>query len=233
MSGGGIPISVVGSPVSQTVSGANNTPSLAVTTTTNDLLVYVGATIGNTSNRAMTAVSGGGVTTWNLAASTNFGTLDWLGLWWGVVTTGGPSNITCTVSTPSDLFAVAAVVQEFSGGSQWLVDGSGASRTNTSSTTVTYPTLAPVNYGRGYFGGCLDSGTASGSGQTAGYTVAIATGSGGTAMLYNPAVAGSQSPTSTQSPTNTSATVAALIYALNPTQPPYNLNTSMRRAASW
>ena len=84
---------------------------------------------GNSSDPQpyITAVSGGGVTTWSKAvqwAPTTSTDSD-MEIWWGVVTATGASNIDLTWDTTPG--GSAAIVQEFSApaGATWSFGGSG------------------------------------------------------------------------------------------------------------
>ena len=64
-------------------------------TTAGDILVLATATYGNSD--LVTAVSGGGVTTWTeliYALPSGSGAEGSTSLWWGVITSPGPSTIT-------------------------------------------------------------------------------------------------------------------------------------------
>ncbi len=106
-------------------------------------------------------VSGGGVTTWNKARS--YLTIDGIHgqeLWWGVVTTPGPSTITVSYTSGSTSgnseSATSLDVQEFrssSGASTvWSLDVTGVVDTGVSTTAPDYPTLTPTSTNEAYFG---------------------------------------------------------------------------------
>ena len=86
------------------------------------------------------AVSGGGVTTWNLLS--NF--VDGIGLgaqiWWGIITSPG-SNLTATYTfgNPGSAYSSA---QEFSGGSgTWSAGPNGGGNYSSGSATGSFPSV--------------------------------------------------------------------------------------------
>ena len=105
--------------------------------------------------------SGGGVTTWNKATSSL--TIDGIHgqeLWWGVVTTSGPSTITVSYTSGSTSgnaqSATALDVQEFHSSSGtstvWSLDVTGVVDTGVPTTAPNYPTLTPTSTKEAYFG---------------------------------------------------------------------------------
>jgi IPT/TIG domain len=106
-------------------------------------------------------VSGGGVTTWKKARSSL--TIDGIHeqeLWWGVVTTSGPSTITVSYTSGSTSgnaeSATALDVQEFRSSSGtstvWSLDVTGVVDTGVPTTVPNYPTLTPTSTNEAYFG---------------------------------------------------------------------------------
>lgn len=179
----------------------------------NDLMLLYSSP--SNGNGTVSSISGGGVTTWTKVTSTQGGsgsgttTID---MWRGIVTATGASTITVTfggtVGNPNEIAA-----QEFSTGStsgSWVVDSSGTLY-NTSSTTVTYPSLTPQS-SKDLYAGYASAGSTTSAGTTTGFTYAN-TGLTGHQLIYNTSVSSTTQPTSTQATATASLTVGALIAA--------------------
>ncbi len=217
---GGVAISAVGSAASNVQTSANTTTTVAVSPTAVGNILLWAAGMTTVVSMTVSTVSGGGVTTWTKIANQPNSTTAEVELWWGVVTATGSANITCTVSNGSFMQSMASIAQEFTGGPVWSLDGTASGLTNTSSTTITYPTQTPADTGRAYFGASLTGGTPNTTGQTSGYTVIKTSATSGLTLFYNPAVAVSaQSPTATSTGASTSASVGSLMMALDPRFP--------------
>lgn len=202
--------------------GGTGTTTLSVSPSAAGALLVLATTAGSNTNTS--AVSGGGCNAsgsgldgaWQRVAGpiTSQGT--WaIELWMGKVITAGASTITIT-NTSSGTNRLNCKEFDTTGGAgtAWTQDGAGGTKVNASSTTVTYPTLTPSGVNRLYVG-FGTNGTASTSGQTAGYTVELDPGSN--PYLYDPSVPNSaQTPTSVTT-SSVSTTVGALIKADNPT----------------
>jgi hypothetical protein len=93
----------------------------------------------------------------------------------------------------------------------WTVDTENV-KANTSSTTVTWPSLTPTQSAVGelYVGSSVSANNQS-AGATSGYT--YKTDGSGSEICYNPSITAVSAPTATQSPAGTSETVGALIRA--------------------
>lgn len=197
--------------------------TLAVSpTAVGDILVLAVPALASSAHNP-SAVSGGGVTTWNhingYASAAGIPTAD---LWWGVITATGPATITITDSTSTSVIAMAC--QQFTGGTgTWAADGTGAnSGSATAATSGNYPSLTPAGANELYVAcGCFSIGGPGGS--TSGFTYANPIGATGNeahaAFVYNPSAS---SPTA-QSPAWTSSSgryaLAAGLLAFTPSAP--------------
>lgn len=201
-------ISPVGAPFTIWYPYTPGASTLAVNpTTVGDLLVVV-TTIGDVHGAHATALSGGGVSSWQQVGPSMKATGSTVALWMGVVTTPGPSTVTATLTAGSVVNMFAA--QQFTGGTVWSVDHV-ASKVNTNSATMTWPTLVPSGSNEMYVGVGDTSvyGPSIGT-QTAGYVLAPTYGT----LLYNPNVSGSQAPSATMLAKANTWTVGALISAV-------------------
>jgi parallel beta-helix repeat protein len=137
--------------------GSNITTINVAPTGPGDLLIL---SAGFQNNQTITNISGGGVTSWQPITSGHSGTgsLKSVEMWRGVVTSTGSSTITLTFSGSAGSTDIA--VDEYTMNSAygtWSVDTS-AAQFNSSSTTVTYPSLLPQSNnelysGYGFLGG--------------------------------------------------------------------------------
>jgi hypothetical protein len=165
------------------------------------------------------SVTGGGVTTWHKALS--YLTVDGFHgqeLWWGVVTTAGPTSITVNYTSGVASGAATSVdVAEFHSSSGaaafWSIDGTGKVDTDTSSSTLSYPTLTPGSGPELYFGYLAVPGTLS-AGSTPGVT--YQTDLRGNQVAYDPSVSSTLTPTVSQDtpPSSTFASIGLLIRAV-------------------
>lgn len=215
-------ISAVGTLASGGFSSGKSTQ--AVTPVTKGGLLVLG--VWNTTssgNPTVSAVSGGGVTTWTqVRASTQFTTPPATqrgAMWMGQITTTGSATVTITSSTGSFPGTNGLYLQEFScagvsTATTWAIDGSqtGTKANTTSSTSITFPTLTPGGSLRAYIGAGYAGSTGSTSGGTSGYTVQIDSVNHNP-FIYNTNVSTAQSPVSIQSPTSTSETMSILVTA--------------------
>jgi hypothetical protein len=149
--------------------GGSALKTLAVTPTAvgNVLVLAVGEQ--NTA-AGITAVSGGGVTTWTKLISALPGNPPGCAeIWFGTITTAGSATVTIT-TTAANWIALNA--QEFTIGrpATWTADGSGAASVSTSAATSgNYPSVTPAASAELYVGfAAVWSGAISGS--TAGVT---------------------------------------------------------------
>lgn len=120
-----------------------------------DLMLVAGYVASATTH--YTALSGGGVTTWQNIGPQFVGTSGTysMSLWMGVVTTTGSSTITATGSASLSGVNNGMAALELtlhSPAAIWAVDGSVGTLSNASANTVTFPTLTPAVAGELYFG---------------------------------------------------------------------------------
>lgn len=224
-------VAVGSTPASTSGTGAGTTSTQAVTPTATQNILVACSLLNNTARTA--TVSGGGCTDWARVGTVyndTFYLCDWE-IWFGRIITPGAATITWTWNGSVASTNLGLWVQEFASTvpCTWAGDVS-AGRTNTSSTTVTYPTVAPTSGTAELYVGVMYHDNPGTAGSTAGFTYKpnLAAGS----MVYNPAVVASSAPTMTQSPTATSAGIAALITATPLATPPQPY-TARRRAANF
>ena len=183
-----------------------------------DVLV-VFAEVGATTPTVST-ISGGGVTTWTKAVQFEGSGGTDEEVWYGPVTTTGASTVSFTWSSPITADTVEYGAQEFGAGlgasTAWTLDKTGT-LDNTSSTTVSFPSLTPSGGTELYFGYAVPGTTAS-VGTTSGFTYAL-TASGNVAA-FDPDVSGAASPTATEAPAGISSSIGVLLGASNGSPPP-------------
>lgn len=159
-------------------------------TTVGDILVLATASYGDED--LVTAVSGGGVTTWTeLIYALPSGGDGQTSLWWGVITSPGPSTITITTSATYFNFLVC---QQFTmgGAGVWTADGSAASTSTAFEVSGTMPSVTPSTTGPELYIGALMSSSTGGTGADPDVvyegtgTVAITGWNYGLLFLYNP-----------------------------------------------
>lgn len=169
------------------------------------------------ASATLSSVSGGGCTTWTklVGAFTAYSGSAKLDLWMGVVTATGSSTITISGTGLTNTQRLCAQQFTSGGGSgtTWAQDGSGGTKTNASSATITFPTMTPGGSNRLFMGYGLVANSASAGSQTAGYTLDLDPGSN--PFMFNPSVSTAQTPTCTQT-AGLSGTIAALVTATNP-----------------
>lgn len=215
--------------------------TLSVSPSVAGALLVLTLTDGN--NVAATAVSGGGC---NASGSGLDGAWQRIAgpfssaspanteMWMGKVITPGASTITITSTDTTQTIRLNCKEFNSTGGlgTVWTQDGAGGTKTNTASTTVTFPTLTPGGINRLYVGfGFNGTGLTTGS-TPAGTTVELDLGSN--PYLYSPSVANSaQTPTSQQSGSATSAVIGALIKADNPVRQLLLPRARLVRASAW
>jgi RHS repeat-associated protein len=160
---------------------------------------------------SITAVSGGGAT-WQPITSLSYGYET--EMWLGTVTATGSSTITVTFSSSVASTGVELDAQEYTSSTgastTWGIDKTGYLKNTTSSSTLTYPTLAPTGTGEVYVGFANAPEWAE-SGATTGFT--YVTSDWGDQLIYDPSVSASESPTGTQYAASTSGTIGALLTA--------------------
>ena len=231
-------ISAVGSIA---ISNGVNTLSVSPTAIGNILVLTVPNT-GSGVNTPLTAVSGGGVTTWVLVAWGGYRTPGYgIDLWYGVVTSTGASTITITASSPS-YGSMALGCLEFSGGSAgtWSLDGGGSSQ-NGHTSSFSYPSLTPSGANELYVATCVSS-SLSTSGQTSGFTYIVPLGLTGNeangTLVYNVAASSptAQSPNQSTSLAYWQAAAILLIFTATPpvkSRRPKGLPAAVRRANNY
>lgn len=199
-----------------------------------DCLV-LGAYANGLAGRSITAVTGGGATGWRRLAGpvTLPGFTTSSDLWIGDVVTPGSATITVTWSSSVASVNCQYGVQEFTSGggaaTVWTQDGTGATSSNsTSSTVVTLPTRTPTAADRCYVGYGLSANAMTGGSQSAGFTMQL--DSVVSSLLYNTSVATAQSPTVAQNSAGTSSGLGALLIATNPGGSAVLLPAQRRRA---
>lgn len=164
------------------------------------------------STPTVTGVSGGGVGTWN-QATTNTANSQWMGLYWGAVTSTSvaPTTITVTYSGTVTLIYIELLSQLFVSdltNPQWLLNAAG--NTNSASgTTITWPTLTPTIGTGVYFGSTFVDNTGS-AGSTSGFTNGVTTGADNP-YCYDTSVTAAVTPTASASPAGWWDAVALLI----------------------
>lgn len=208
-------VSAVGSAAT---SGGTGTTTLSVSpTAVGDCLVL--ATNLTSVSLSVASVAGGGVTTWARVASSFVGSGSTIDMWMGIVTTAGSSTITITGSASLAAVTVRLIAQQFTStlgaSTQWALAITGAGVTNTSSTTVTFPTVTPTGTNQVYVGYAETTNAALTSGATAGYTVRL--DNGNNPLIYGPNVATVQSPTAVQTSAGVSSAVGVMLTAGEPT----------------
>jgi RHS repeat-associated protein len=202
-------ISAVGSLVSNHGTGLT---TLSVTpATVGDawvLAVKVGSTV------TVSSVTGGGATWTKLTNSVDSSQSRDVEEWLGTITSTARSTITVTYSGSVSGVDTELDAQEYTNGTgsstTWANDVVGASQNDTSSTTVTFPTLTPTGSSELYVGFARIPNPPS-AGPTTGFTYDTSTNGNG--YIYNPSVSAAVSPTQSQSPAGQSLAVGALITA--------------------
>ena len=200
-------ISAVGSFTSKT----GSITTMAVTTQhLGDVFVVFAQRASGTT---LTAVSGGGVTTWHKAVqfTGSVGADD--ELWYGTITSTGSSTITFTWSTSITGHTAEYGAQEFTAGlgasTVWSLD-----KTDTlngaSGTSIPFPSLTPAGTGELYFGYTVPNDTAV-AGSTTGFAYTVTPEDN--IATYDTTVSGTVAPTASQSPASTSSSVALLLAA--------------------
>jgi hypothetical protein len=199
----------------------------AITPVTKGDLLVLGVWDATSSGAPnVSAVSGGGVTTWSqVLASAQFTTPPVTqrgAMWMGQVTATGSATVTITSSSGSWPGQNGLYLQEFtcvgvSSQTVWAIDGSqtGTKSNTTSSPNITFPTLTPSGLWRAYIGAGYAGGTGQTTGGTAGYTVQVDSVNHNP-FIYNGNVSTAQTPLSTMTATNTSQGMGILVTATNP-----------------
>ena len=201
-----------------------NLATLAVTNVTIGDYRLVSVEISSVSFTA-TGVSGGGVTTWTKIVEGTENT-NYLAVFGGVVTATGAQTISVTYSSvPGVNCELWSSELVWSGGvpSSWTPRASGV-LANTSSTTVTFPSLVSASgTDQAYFGFCSVTGNAI-AGSSSGFTYSTVNGNGNLA-LFNGTLAASTAyqPICTQDTTGVSGTNGVIVQVNVAASPTGNL----------
>jgi hypothetical protein len=194
--------------------------TLAHTNVTTGNVLLLGTKVSSAAI-TVSSVTGGGATGWVKVAGPFVDTgspVRTQELWAGTVTATGAQTITVNFSSSNAGINTDLDVQEFASslgaGAVWTADVSGT-LTNGASTTVTYPTLAPVMSGTELYVGQSRTSGVTFSGLTAGFTGQ--TDVNGNFYIYGLAVTGSVSPTATVSASVASYASAVLLTDTPPT----------------
>ena len=163
----------------------------------------------------VSAVSGGGVSTWTHIIDHADSAHSYLSLWWGIVTATGAHTISFTGGSPGTDTEVVADSYTAPAGATWAVGPSGF--TAATGATIAYPSLTPAQAGV-YFGYAAPGGGSPSAGSTSGFTYTTTADSN--QIAANPAVASRSpvAPTSSQ-PSGWYNTVAAIFTAAAPAPP--------------
>src|ERR1035437_1560669 len=205
-------ITAVGSTASATGTALK---TLAVSPTAIGDVLVLGVACASTTVH-ISAVSGGGVTTWTKLILANPGSTEGDSeLWFGPITTTGAATITITTTASSSITLFARQYNGPGGVGTWATDGAGAASTSTSTASSgNYPSVTPANSGELYVGlANLPAGSLGGS--TANFTYANQSFA---QFVYNPnaSTPTAQSPAWTQSTANWSACSALLTFTPTP-----------------
>jgi len=224
----------IGATGAAATSGGTGTTTLPVSPTAVGDVLILASNLTSTS-LSISSVAGGGVTTWTRAG--NFvGTTNTLSIWMGRVTTAGAATITVTPSGSIAAVTHRMIAQQFTSaggaGTTWAVDVAGTGRNNSSSTTVTYPTVVPGGANRAYIGYGQTTSTGLTTGATSGYTVLL--DNGNNQLIYSNTVTGSQSPTALQTSAGVSSTLGVTITAtMTPATTAFTVQASRDAGQTW
>ena len=141
-----------------------------------DALVLAVAAYGG-NGVTVSSVSGGGAT-WQKLTNTNDSAADMDSeLWLGTVTTSGNSSITVSYGGSYGADWMELDAQEYSSSAgastNWAPDTSGVSDNNSSSTTITFPSLTPSSGAGELYVGYSPAGNAAAAGSTSGFTYVV------------------------------------------------------------
>lgn len=181
-------------------------------------------------------LTGGGVTTWTKAVVNNGnGTVNRVEMWVGTVTSLGSTSVTVTYtpSTPGseEITATEFTAAGVNNSTSWGIESTASQLNNTTSTTVTYPNLIPINGAELYFGYAQVSSPPATLGTSTGFSY-IQTSTQHNMITYNPSTAANTpyQPTASQtSPGGQSNTIAAILTAFV-TSTSINNATSIQKA---
>ncbi len=204
------------------LASAGTTLTLAYTTLTLGDQVVLCAT-GDTNARSITGITGGGCTDWHQVILTTAGTGGAITMWAGTVSTVGAvtATVTFSASMSSGVISVEQLTAGLGAGTTWAVNTFN-SKTG-SGTSITYPVLTSTT-ANGFWYGYASNSQGGAVGSTPGFTYQIV----GTStspdfwsevIVYKAITAtGSvSSPTSSQSPTGSYRSMAAIFTATGST----------------
>lgn len=225
----------IGATGAAATAGGTGISTVAVSPTALGDVLVLAADLTSTS-LTVSSVAGGGVTTWTRIAGNFVGTTNTLAIWMGTVTTTGPSTVTITGSGSLAAVTTRLIAQQLTSaggaGTTWSVDVAGTGRNNSSSATVTYPTITPGGGNRIYVGYAQDTSVGLLTGATAGYTVVL--GNGNNQLIYNATVTGAQTPTSLQTSAGVSSTLGVTITAtMTPATAAFTIEASRNAGLTW
>lgn len=225
----------IGATGTTATAGGTGTTTLPVSPTTVGDVLILGSILTSTS-LSISSVAGGGVTTWTRIAGNFVGSTNTLSIWMGVVTTAGASTVTVTPSGSIAAVTHRLIAQQFTSaggtGTTWAVAVAGTGQNNSSSTTVTYPTINPGGANRAYIGLAQTATVGLTTGATAGYSVLLDNGSN--PFIYNNTVTGSQSPTSLQTSAGVSSTLGVTVSAtMTPATLAFTIEASRNAGLTW
>lgn len=193
--------------------------------------------VGVTAN-VVTGVSGGGVASadpWVKMFSITNGGGQGIDLWVGRIATLGATTITTTTTINPDFLGSTVIGKPYKSDARidtlWVVDGSGTAQTNTSATSVPFPSKTPGRENEMYLG-AVSAGQPI-SAPSAGYTLDKASASN-QGLVFNPSCAVSaQSPTVTASPAGSSYSGGVLLSAESRRRQQSAGRAALVRASHW
>lgn len=212
---------------------ANNTNTVAVSpVVVGDEIVLT--TQIPTGSVTVSSISGGGVTNWTKAVvSAGNGTVNRVEMWVGTVSSIGSSTITVTYSSSAGAVEIAATEFTAAGvnaSTSWGIESTASQLNSTSSATVTFPNMVPVNGAELYVGYAQVQNPPATSGSTTGFSYII-TSTQHNVITYNPSTAANTpyQPTASQNSAGQSNTVAVILTAFV-TSTAINNATSLQKA---
>ncbi len=187
-----------------------------------------------TGSVTVSSVAGGGVTTWTKAVvNTGNGTVNRVEMWIGTVASLGSSNITVTYSSSPGAEEVTATDFTAAGvnaSTSWGIESTASQLNSTSSSTVTFPNLIPINGAELYVGYAQVQNPPATSGSTTGFNY-IVTSTQHNVITYDPSTTANTAyqPTANQNSAGQSNTIGAILTAFV-TSTSINNATSIQKA---
>lgn len=190
-----------------------------------------------TSGVSVSGISFSGVTTWTKAvASTGNGTVNRVEMWVGTVTALGGSALTVNYQggTPSgeEVTATEFTAAGVNASTSWGIESTGSQLNSTTSSTVTFPNMVPVNGAELYIGyGQVQNPPATAVDDTPTGFKYIITSTQHNVIAYDPSTAANTpyQPSATQNSSGESNTIAAILTAFV-TSTSINNATSLQKA---